>query len=176
MQRTIITVLAQFPILTLFVVVAIGFCLGRVNFFGFRLGVAGVLFAGLAVGSLGTELALPEVISTLGLIIFIYTIGIQSGPSFINPFSSTGYRDNVYAISVLVLGAAVAVALSWATGMGGSDIAGLFCGGLTNAPALAAAQEVLRQAGLAHGLGLRAAQVAADRPVIGFGIAYPFGV
>ncbi|MFB3827822.1 MAG: aspartate:alanine exchanger family transporter [Bryobacteraceae bacterium] len=176
MRQTIIAVLAQFPILTLFVVVALGFFLGRVNFFGFRLGVAGVLFAGLAVGSLGTELALPGLISTLGLIIFIYTIGIQSGPSFVNPFSRGGCRDNVYAISVLALGAALAAALARAAGISGPDIAGLFCGGLTNAPALAAAQEVLRQSGLTHGLGARAAQAAADRPVIGFGIAYPFGV
>lgn len=176
MTNSVVPVLAEYPILTLFVVVALGYFLGRVSFFGFRLGVAGVLFAGIAVGSLSPRLALPGVISTLGLVIFIYTIGIQSGPGFINPFSRSGSRDTAYALAVLALGAGVAVLLARTMRLSGPDIAGLFCGGLTNAPALAASQELLRQAGFARGLSAAAAQRAADQPVIGFGIAYPFGV
>ena len=160
------TLLTQFPILTLFLVVGIGYFLGRVNFFGFRLGVAGVLFAGLVIGALGPELALPPIVSTLGLIIFIYTIGIQSGPGFVNPFSRQGYRDNLLAVGVLSFGALVALGLAAWLSLPGPTIAGLFSGALTNAPALAAAQELLR--GSPRGI--------ADQPVIGFGIAYPFGV
>jgi putative transport protein len=168
MIRTIVTLLAEFPILTLFVVVGIGYPIGRIKIYGFRLGIAGVLFAGLAVGSLSPQLALPNIVSVLGLVIFIYTIGIQSGPTFISPFSREGYRDNLLGILVLVFASAVALALAQGLGMGGPTIAGLFSGALTNAPALAAAQEVLRQAP-------SPAEVT-DRPVIGFGIAYPFGV
>ena len=70
------------PLLTLFLVIGGGYLFGRINFLGFRFGVAGVLFVGLAVGSLGPSISVPEAIPTLGLIIFIYTIGIQSGPAF----------------------------------------------------------------------------------------------
>jgi putative transport protein len=176
MIRPIVSVLAAFPILTLFVVIGLGYFLGRIRIGGFRLGVAGVLFAGLAIGSLGPELALPNVVSVLGLVIFIYTIGIQSGPTFINPFSRAGYRDNLFAISMLALGAGVALVLAWVEGLGGATLAGTFSGALTNAPALAAAQEVLRQTALAGALPAAAAQRLIDQPVIGFGIAYPFGV
>jgi putative transport protein len=176
MTQPLISILAEFPILTLFIVIGIGYFIGRISIFGFRLGVAGVLFAGLAVGSLGPELALPNVISVLGLIIFIYTIGIQSGPTFINPFSREGYRDNLFAIFILMFGSGVALALAYARGMAGPTIAGTFSGALTNAPALAAAQEVLRQSSISNRLAPDAAQRLMNKPVIGFGIAYPFGV
>jgi len=175
-MTSIVALLSAFPILTLFVVIGLGYFLGRITVYGFRLGVAGVLFAGLAVGSLGAELALPNIVSVLGLIIFIYTIGIQSGPTFINPFSREGYRDNLFAVLVLTTGAGVALALAWSLKMDGPVIAGLFTGALTNAPALAAAQEVLRISAHTRELGAAATQALTDQPVIGFGIAYPFGV
>jgi putative transport protein len=174
MIPSVISLLAEFPILTLFVVVGLGYFIGQIRIYGFRLGVAGVLFAGLAVGSLSPALALPNIISILGLIIFIYTIGLQSGPGFINPFSREGYRDNLFAIVVLVGGGLVAAALAWRLTMTGPTIAGLFSGALTNAPALAAAQETLRQSSIARHAGTQAN--LPDQPVIGFGIAYPFGV
>jgi putative transport protein len=176
MMHSITSLLAELPILTLFVVVGLGYSLGRISVFGFRLGVAGVLFAGLAVGSLGPEFALPNIVSVLGLIIFIYTIGLQSGPGFVNPFSRAGYRENLFAILVLAFGGVVALGLAWALAMPGPAIAGLFSGGLTNAPALAAAQEVLRQSAASRQLGPAAAARLTDLPVIGFGIAYPCGV
>jgi putative transport protein len=168
MIQSIVALLAEYPILTLFVVIGIGYSIGRIRIYGFRLGVAGVLFAGLGIGSLSPQLALPNIVSVLGLVIFIYTIGIQSGPSFINPFSREGFRDNALGIAVLVFASGVALALADVLAMGGPMIAGLFSGALTNAPALAAAQEVLRQSPASASL--------VDRPVIGFGIAYPFGV
>jgi putative transport protein len=73
-----VAVLTQFladnPIVTLFGVIGIGYLLGEIRFFGFRVGVAGILFAGLAVGAvLGPAVALPPMVSTFGLILFIYT-------------------------------------------------------------------------------------------------------
>ncbi|SPE30008.1 conserved membrane hypothetical protein [Candidatus Sulfopaludibacter sp. SbA3] len=158
--------LAQFPVVTLFGVIGIGYLLGQVRIFGFRLGVSGVLFAGLAAGALGPDIALPSIVSTVGLILFIYSIGIQFGPTFVNPFRRAGYRDNLFCIAMLVFGAGIAILVAMWHGLPGPTLAGLFSGALTNAPALAAAQEVLRD----NRLG------PPDGPVIAFGIAYPFGV
>ena len=81
MPGPIVTTLTENPILTLFVVIGLGYLLGEISFFGFRFGIVGVMFVGLAVGSLGPSIV-PEVIPTLGLIIFICTIGLQSGSEF----------------------------------------------------------------------------------------------
>ena len=97
MHGPIVTTLTENPILTLFIVIGLGYLLGEISFFGFRFGIVGVLFVGLAVGSLGPSISVPEVIPTLGLIIFIYTIGIQSGPEFFKSLRERGYRDSVFA-------------------------------------------------------------------------------
>ena len=174
MRESISQFLVQFPVVTLFAVIGIGYLIGQVRIFGFRLGVAGVLFAGLAAGALSPDIALPSIVSTVGLILFIYTIGIQFGPSFVNPFRRGGYRDNVFAICMLVFGAGIALLLAAWHGLSGSTLAGLYSGALTNAPALAAAQEVLRDNH--RGLPASALQRLVDEPVVAFGIAYPFGV
>jgi putative transport protein len=174
MREALAQFLAQYPIVTLFAVIGVGYLLGEIRVLGFRLGVAGVLFTGLAAGALGPGVALPSIVSTFGLILFIYSIGIQFGPGFSNPFRREGYRDNLFCILVLMFGAGVAVTLALAYKLAGPVVAGLFSGALTNAPALAAAQEVLRD----HNRSLPAAalQHLTDQPVIAFGIAYPFGV
>jgi putative transport protein len=174
MRESITAFLTQFPVVTLFAVIGVGYLLGQVRIFGFRLGVAGVLFAGLAVGSLGPDIALPSIVSTVGLILFIYSIGIQFGPGFVNPFRRDGYRDNVFCIAMLILGAGAAIGVALWQGLAGPTLAGLFSGSLTNAPALAAAQEVLRDNHRA--LAPSVLQQLVDRPVIAFGLAYPFGV
>jgi putative transport protein len=163
MRESLTAFLVQFPVVTLFAVIGIGYLIGQIRFFGFRLGVAGVLFAGLAAGALGPEIALPSIVSTVGLILFIYSIGIQFGPGFQNPLRREGSRANLFCIAMLLAGAAVAVAVALWRGLTGPSLAGLFSGALTNAPALAAAQEALRGQ-------------PSDAPVIAFGIAYPFGV
>ena len=90
MHGTIVTTLTENPILTLFIVIGLGYLLGEISFFGFRFGISGVLFVGLAVGSLGPSISVPEVVPTLGLIIYIYTIGIQSGPEFFTSLRERG--------------------------------------------------------------------------------------
>ena len=86
-------VLSGSPILTLFVVIGLGVLLGEVSFFGLRFGVAGVLFAGLAVGSLSPLVTVPEAVSTLGLVLFMYAMGVNSGRAFFDAFGR-GYRAN----------------------------------------------------------------------------------
>src|ERR1700755_1530977 len=108
MRQSLAAFLTQFPVVTLFGVIGIGYLLGQVRIFGFRLGVAGVLFAGLAAGALGPDVALPSIVSTVGLILFIYSIGIQFGPGFVNPFSREGYRIHLFCVGMLMLGAVIA--------------------------------------------------------------------
>src|SRR6516164_7790053 len=126
MRESLTAFLTQFPIVTLFGVIGIGYLLGQVRIFGFRLGVAGVLFAGLAAGALGPDIALPSIVSTVGLILFIYSIGIQFGPSFVNPFGREGYRTHVFCIAMLVLGAAISIGVAHWQSLGGPALAGLF--------------------------------------------------
>ncbi len=174
MRESLTAFLTQFPIVTLFGVIGTGYLVGQLRIFGFRLGVAGVLFAGLAAGALGPDIALPTIVSTVGLILFIYSIGIQFGPTFVNPFQREGYRDNLFCIAMLVLGAGLAIAVAQWRSLSGPTLAGLFSGALTNAPALAAAQEIIRDNH--RSLAAAALQQLTDGPVIAFGIAYPFGV
>src|SRR5438270_3769224 len=112
MRESLTAFLTQFPVVTLFGVIGIGYLIGQLRIFGFRLGVAGVLFAGLAAGALGPDVALPSIVSTVGLILFIYSIGIQFGPSFVNPFRREGFRDNLFCIAMLVAGSAMAIGVA----------------------------------------------------------------
>ena len=147
-------VLADDPLLLLFVVVGLGAALGRVRIGGIGLGPAAALFVGLAFSAVDADLAnTPPIIPTLGLALFIYTIGLASGPSFVEGFRQGGAR--VVLGTVLVLGAIAGAR------------AGLFAGTQTNTPALQASIEALD------------AEISAGQvtdPVVGYSIAYPFGV
>jgi len=176
MPGTIVTTLAENPILTLFIVIGLGYLLGEIPIFGFRLGTAGVLFVGLAVGSLGPAISIPEVIPSLGLIIFIYTIGIQSGPEFFNSLRQRGYRDSVFALLIVVLGAGVTVLVSRPAHLTRARAAGLYTGAMTNTPALAATRELLRERGRTAGLAPEQLRATSDEPVAAYSIAYPIGV
>lgn len=176
MTESLIHTFADYPILTLFVVIGLGYLLGELEIAGFRLGVSGVLFIGLAVGSLSPDVALPEVVPTLGLIIFVYAVGIHSGRAFFDSFKREGYRNSLLTVAVLLIGAVLAVASSYTLGLGGPRAAGLFCGALTNTPALAAARERITVNGRASGLAAGEIRRLADQPVVAYSIAYPVGV
>lgn len=102
----------------------------------------------LAVGSLSPSISVPEVIPTLGLIIFIYTIGIQSGHEFFKSLRERGYRYSVFALAVVVLGAGITVLVSRPAHLTRARAAGLYTGAMTNTPALAAVRALLRERGL----------------------------
>src|SRR5262249_20583588 len=124
MKQSITQFLVQNPVVTLFAVIGIGYLIGQVRVFGFRLGVSGVLFGGLSAGALGPEVALPSIVSSVGLIVFIYSIGIQFGPGFQNPFRRSGSRDNAFCILMLTMGAAVAAGIAVWRGLSGPTLAG----------------------------------------------------
>ncbi len=176
MQQTIAAALSANPILTLFVVIGLGYLVGEISLFGFKFGVSGVLFVGLAISSLSPAIALPEFVSSLGLVIFVYAIGIHSGPAFFASFRRQGYRDSLLAVGVLAFGALMAVLLSTLLPLPAPRAAGLFCGALTNTPALAAARERIHEHAVARGVPEEQARVEADQPVVTYSIAYPIGV
>ena len=168
--------LAASPILTIFVVIGLGYLFGQISFFGFRLGVAGVLFTGLAVGTLSPDIALPEVVASLGLIIFVYTVGIETGPAFWRSFLKQGYRNTLFGISVLIVAAIMAAGLGQAMHLSPARRAGVFTGALTNTPALAAVRERLRDFASSQKMTPEEALALANEPVVLYSIAYPIGV
>ena len=89
MLELLLNYLSHNKLLLLFIVIAIGYFLGKIKIKGFSLGIANVLFVGLAFGSLSEKLALPDIIYTMGLVLFIYTSGLQSGPTFFRSFNKT---------------------------------------------------------------------------------------
>jgi putative transport protein len=176
MRTQLAQILAASPILTLFVVIGLGWLLGQLEWRGFRLGVAGVLFVGLAIGALGPAVLVPEIVSALGLVIFVYTIGIQSGPAFFSSFRTRGYRETLLAVVVLIFGAALTAGLARPLHLTPERTAGLYTGALTNTPALAASRERVRDYARERGLSHDAAELLAAEPVVAYSIAYPFGV
>jgi putative transport protein len=173
---SIINTLSAMPVLTLFAVIGLGYLLGQISIFGFRFGLAGVLFVGIAIGALSPAIALPEIVSTLGLIIFVYTIGIQSGPAFFASFREQGKRANFLALCVLVFGALLSLGIGHALHWSRGSIAGLFSGALTNTPAVAAARDRLHFEGQVAGLSADQLRDLTEQPTIAFGLAYPMGV
>lgn len=166
-----IEILAEHPLLLLFIVSAVGYALGRIKIKGSSLGVAAVLFVGLAAGALDPRLELPEIIFELGLIIFVYTIGLSSGAGFFASFRRKGLRDNLFILAMLLVAVALTVALHFLFRFRPTVTSGLFAGSLTNTPALAGLLDTL---GNVADPQLRETLLA--QPVVGYSVAYPMGV
>lgn len=167
MRDLAVRLLAQNPLLLLFLVVAVGYPLGRVRVRGSELGVAAVLFVGLGAGTLDPSLALPEVVYMLGFAIFIYTVGLSSGPAFLESLRRDGLRQTGLAVGAAAAGGALAVAAGRLLHLDRATTAGLFAGSLTNTPALAAALETLKRS---------ASGPVLAEPVVAYSISYPMGV
>ena len=166
-----IKILQDNPLLLLFLVAAIGYPLGRIKIYGSSLGVAAVLFVGLAFGSLSPDLKLPEIIYILGLGLFIYSIGLSSGPTFIASLRRQGLSYNLLVLSVIGIAACMAAAAGKLLNLKATITAGMFAGSLTSTPALAGALETIKHAFYGPGLD----QLLAE-PVIGYSVTYPMGV
>lgn len=142
----------------LFLIVALGFMLGRIKIKGLSLDVSAVIFIALLFGHFGV--VIPKELGNFGLVLFIFTIGIQAGPGFFDSFRSKG--KTLILITLLIVGSAAltAVGLKYAFGIDTPSIVGLVAGALTSTPGLAVAIDST-QSPLAS---------------IAYGIAYPFGV
>lgn len=146
---------------------AVGLGLGKIKFAGISLGVAFVFFFGIAVGSLGLKVddQMLNYCETFGLVIFVYTLGLHVGPNFFGSFRHEGTSFNIWSLAVIILGTAMAVALTYIMKVPMSDMIGILCGATTNTPALGAGQQALQHVGVS---GARAALATA--------VTYPLGV
>jgi putative transport protein len=160
------------PTLLLFAVAGTGFLIGRLRVRGFSLGVAAVLFAGIAFGAIDGRLEIPEPVWTLGLAVFVYTVGLASGPGFVAAIRRRGISANAASLGGIAAGAAIVIAFGHVLlGLDGPTASGTFAGGLTNTPALAGVLEYLQ-----HHLGASQFAASGNAPVVGYSLAYPFGV
>lgn len=159
------------PLFLLFMVVAIGYPLGRIRIGGVRLGVAFILFVGLAVGSLGPQVQIPEEIYMLGLVLFIYSIGLSNGAVFLEALRKRGLKANLLALGGLALTFVIGyLAIRW-FGIKNSYAAGIIAGATTNTPALAAAIETLKLTSVPQ-VYLQVFQ----EPIVAYSLTYPMGV
>ena len=150
-------------------VIAVGVLLGKIKFFGVSLGVTFVLFTGIVCGHFGLtgNTQILTFLQDFGLILFVFCIGLQVGPSFFSSFKKGGIAMNLVAMGIVALNIAVAVALYY--GLNGRIelpmMVGILCGAVTNTPGLGAANEALSQ------LNYNGPQIA-----MGYACAYPLGV
>ena len=137
-------------IVVLSIISAIGLMLGRIRFFGVSLGITFVFFTGILAGHFGLTIdgQMLFYAETFGLVLFVYALGLQVGPGFFSSMRSGGTRLLLPAIGVLLTGTLLAIALSFGAKVAIPDMSGILCGATTNTPALAAAQQTLKQLGV----------------------------
>lgn len=154
-------------IIVLSLTTAIGISLGRVRIAGISLGVTFVFFMGIVAGHLGISLNsdMLNYAESFGLVLFVYSLGLQVGPGFFSAFRKEGIELNLMGLIVILLGTAMTIGISYAVQIPLQDMIGVLCGATTNTPALGAAQQTLKQLGQdASGAALSCA------------VTYPLGV
>jgi putative transport protein len=157
------------PLLVLFLVIALGYLLGELKFPGnFRFGVAAVLFVGLFFGAWDPSFQLPEIIPTLGLVLFVYCMGLEAAPGFFRALRKDGLRANLAVLCSLIAAAGVAVLLWMISGRPMELIVGVFSGAVTNTAALGSATELVQAQG-------RPVE-AVNHLVVGYGVVYPISL
>lgn len=148
----------------LFAILALGSWLGQLNWRGVSLGSAGVLFAALAFGHFGYSV--PREVMDLGLLLFVYAVGLTAGPSFFRTFRRRGLQFAGLAALIALSGALLSGLAALGLGLSPALAAGLYAGALTCTPALAAALDSLN----------RLQPASASLASVGYGVAYPFSM
>jgi putative transport protein len=143
----------------LFAAIAVGLLVGRVNVGGLSLGSSAVIFVALVLGHFGADI--PDGVGTVGLVFFVYCVGITAGPGFFRAFAAQGKALTVLVAVTVAVAAAATVLVAHLFTVPADLAVGIFAGGLTSTPALAAAREWLP---------------AGSNVAVGYGIGYPFGV
>lgn len=158
-------------VLLLGLVISLGILLGKIRFFGVSFGIAGVLFAGIVAAhfQLGINENIIDFVKDFGLILFVYSIGLQVGPGFFASFRKQGLTINLLAAGVVFLGVGVAILLRWLFALPLEAMVGILTGAVTNTPSLGAAQQALKDIATAPGVAVRQAG-------LGYAVAYPSGV
>lgn len=153
------TDLLQNPLLSLLAVLTGGLLLGRIRVAGLSLGASGVLLTALAAGAFG--MVIPSGAGQLGLVIFVYCVGLSGGPGFFRTFRRRGKAFAQLAVLLVLSSAAIVAAGALLLGIPADLAAGVFAGAMTSTPGLASALEALGGTGHA---------------AVGYGLAYPFGI
>lgn len=146
------------PYFALFLIIILGLLIGRIKIRGISLDISAVLFVAMAYGYFGLEM--PADLKNIGLVLFIFTIGFQSGPAFFETFKKEGKKLVILTVLIVVSSAAVALTCGMLLGYSPALTGGLFTGGITSTPGLATITELSNS----------------GEATIGYGIAYPFGV
>lgn len=156
-METILDFILQ-PYFALFMITVLGYLLGRISVYGISLNISGVLFVAMIFGYFG--LVFPPIIKQIGLVLFIFTVGFQAGPSFFENFKAEGRKLTIMATTIVLVGAALAVFFAKIFYFDRDLACGLYTGAITSTPGLAALSEI----------------TDSQSGPIGYGIAYPFGV
>ena len=146
---------------------ALGLALGKIHIMGISLGVTFVFFAGILAGHLGLSID-PQMLNyaeSFGLVIFVYSLGLQVGPGFFSSFRKGGMQLNMLSLILIALGTILTIICHLTTGVSLPDMVGILCGATTNTPALGAAQQTLQQMGL-----------PSSAPALSCAVTYPLGV
>ncbi|HAG9185789.1 TPA: putative transporter [Escherichia coli] len=155
-------------------VAVVGLFIGNVKFRGIGLGIGGVLFGGIIVGHFVSQAGMTlssdmlHVIQEFGLILFVYTIGIQVGPGFFASLRVSGLRLNLFAVLIVIIGGVVTAILHKLFDIPLPVVLGIFSGAVTNTPALGAGQQILRDLGTPMEM--------VDQMGMSYAMAYPFGI
>ncbi|EJQ2416130.1 putative transporter [Escherichia coli] len=155
-------------------VAVVGLFIGNVKFRGIGLGIGGVLFGGIIVGHFVSQAGMTlssdmlHVIQEFGLILFVYTIGIQVGPGFFASLRVSGLRLNLFAVLIVIIGGLVTAILHKLFDIPLAVVLGIFSGAVTNTPALGAGQQILRDLGTPMEM--------VDQMGMSYAMAYPFGI
>src|SRR6476620_11377380 len=152
-------------------VCVLGMALGSLKFRGIVLGTSGVLFAGIVVGHFRNPVDEHTLhfVKEFGLILFVFTIGLQLGPGFFAAFRQQGVKMNVLAATIVILGAAGAPLIGKLAGFDRAAVLGIYAGAVTNTPSLGAATQTLSTL----------PNIAPDRlalPALGYAVAYPMAI
>ena len=155
-------------------VAVVGLFIGNVKFRGIGLGIGGVLFGGIIVGHFVSQAGMTlssdmlHVIQEFGLILFVYTIGIQVGPGFFASLRVSGLRLNLFAVLIVIIDGLVTAILHKLFDIPLPVVLGIFSGAVTNTPALGAGQQILRDLGTPMEM--------VDQMGMSYAMAYPFGI
>lgn len=158
-------------VIVISLVSAVGLFLGKQKIFGISLGITFVFFAGILAGHLGIVVNKDMLYfaQSFGLILFVYSLGLQVGPGFFSSLKKGGVALNMMGVGVILLGLIMTLVLHWTTGISLSDMVGLLCGAVTNTPALGAAQQAFLQ------INPNAGKEVSDM-ALACAVAYPLGV
>ena len=131
-----------YALLLIALISAVGISLGKIKVRGIGLGVTFVFFTGIVAGHFGLQInpVILQYAMNMGLVLFIYTLGLQVGPGFVSAFRSGGVKLNMLGLALALVGTLMAVACHWITGVSLPDMMGILCGATTNTPALGTAQ------------------------------------